>query len=131
VHLLIKEHATKDDLLMGLIHAYTVRSVLKLEGYKVASNLNFLKKIGDNEKQSPQLFDILRESREMLHKNDSIIDKDTFEDHKKPHIDVDKYIIDNDRMPTIGDRTVREIMNSPWLVEELLLETRHARLEIL
>ena len=31
---------------------------------------------------------------------------------------------------SIGMLTVRQILDSQWLVEELLLETRHARLEI-
>ena len=42
----------------------------------------------------------------------------------------DNYNYFNNNNNSVGLVTVREILGSQWLVEELLLETRHARLEI-
>lgn len=134
MHLLIKENATKDDLLMGLIHAYTVRSILKVDGYKGTSKLNFWEKMSNSKKQQlTESFDILRRARLILRKDNSETDRDrsTFINQNIGYTDVNSNnISDIDSESSIGNRTVREIMNSSWLVEELLLETRHARLEI-
>ena len=180
VHLLLKENASKQDLLFGLIHSYIVRYAMKVKGYSGRSKLNILEKLNlKDEITSESSFDILVRARELLHNNGEVDftadnlnenknktknresdvlrngissnvenfhhneSRNDFphppsgsgsgsEDVKHMHHDDynDNYNYFNNNNRSIGLVTVKEILSSQWLVEELLLETRHARLEV-
>ena len=178
VHLLLKENASKQDLLFGLIHSYIVRYAMKVKGYSGRSKLNILEKLNlKDEITSESSFDILVRARELLHNNGEVDftadnlnenknktknresnvlrngissnvenfhhneSRNDFphppsgsgsEDVKHMHHDDynDNYNYFNNNNRSVGLVTVKEILASQWLVEELLLETRHARLEV-
>ena len=180
VHLLLKENASKQDLLFGLIHSYIVRYAMKVKGFSGKSKLNILKKLNLKDELTPESsFDILVRTRELLHSNGNVVfaadnriesntkneesnilkhgiscsvddvhrneSRNEFhhphphsgsgsdsEDAKHMHHDDynDNYNYFNNNNRSVGLVTVKEILASQWLVEELLLETRHARLEV-
>ena len=178
VHLLLKENASKQDLLFGLIHSYIVRYAMKVKGFSGKSKLNIFKKLNLKDELTPESsFDILVRTRELLHSNGNVVfaadnrienctkneesnilkhgircsvddvhrneSRNEFphphphsgsdsEDVKHMHHDDynDNYNYFNNHNRSVGLVTVKEILASQWLVEELLLETRHARLEV-
>jgi hypothetical protein len=130
VYLLLKEKCTKQDLLLGLVHAFIVRFAMKSKGFQGASKLDFLQHLNLNqsEKASESTYDILVRTRDLLHrKADSVpVEKGAaFESSSSAAVAIEREI-----ELSVGQSTVQQVLRSQWLVEELLLETRHARLEI-
>lgn len=128
---MLKEKCTKQDLLLGLIHAFIVRFAMKSKGFQGASKVDFVQhlNISQSEKASESTYDILVRTRGLLHrKADCVpgekgIASETFNSSPAAGIEGDLEL-------SVGQSTVQQVLRSQWLVEELLLETRHARLEI-
>ena len=121
VHLLLKEKCTKQDLLLGLVHAFIVRYAMKSKGFQGASKLDISQHLNlkQNDKASESTYDILVRTRSLLlRKADSESSSGS------------TAVIEGESELTVGHSTVQQVLRSQWLVEELLLETRHARLEI-
>lgn len=136
IHLLLKEKASKKDLLLGLIHAFIVRYSLKCRGYHDASKLKFMIKFNriQRQKVTESTYDILVRTRILINKSSNSI-KNESELNPMNSINVDDIRegdneMDMKKKVSVGLSTVEKVLNSQWLVEELLLETRHARLVI-
>ena len=136
IHLLLKEKASKKDLLLGLIHAFIVRYSLKCKGFHDASNFRFMNRFNrvQRQKVTESTYDILVRTRILINKSSESIQYDNeLNSINKMNIDItSKGDGENDmkKRVSVGLTTVEKVLNSQWLVEELLLETRHARLVI-
>ena len=130
---MLKEKCTKQDLLLGLVHAFIVRFAMKSKGFQGASKLDFLQHISLNqsEKADGSTYDILVRTRSLLHrKADSLPNERSAGDLDSSNSSSSGPGSGIDSEQTVGHSTVQQVLRSQWLVEELLLETRHARLEI-
>ena len=136
IHLLLKEKASKKDLLLGLIHAFIVRYSLKCKGFHDASKFRFMNQFNPIQRQkvTESTYDILVRTRILINKSsESIQYDDKLNSMNKMNIDISNKSdgeIDMKKRVSVGLTTVEKVLNSQWLVEELLLETRHARLVI-
>ena len=136
IHLLLKEKASKKDLLLGLIHAFIVRYSLKCRGFHEASKFRFMHQINGTQRQkvTESTYDILVRTRILLNKSsDNVQNESELNFINNMNIDVISQVdneIDVRKKVSVGLSTVEKVLNSQWLVEELLLETRHARLVI-
>lgn len=162
IHLILKENATKKDLLLGLIHSYLVRYSMKTQGYSGGSNFNFLEKFNQkNVAASESTYRVLVRTRELLYdSNSNRNDSSNNNNHNSPennfgsnnsnnnfensnymnHSSINNTNSNNNNAnntnsnvrssPGLGVETVVKILDSQWLVEELLLETRRARIEV-
>ena len=164
MHLLLKEKASKKDLLLGLVHSFIVRYACKCNGYKGASPIDLSSRLRRNkyEAMSEGTYDILVQTRSLLHRGDDSASSDIAEKGQDVMVAGDRLVRSsggeatqegiskkdrhshstssvshgdsisgsNSNVDSIGETTVRHVLGSTWLVEELLLETRRARLEI-
>ena len=136
IHLLLKEKASKKDLLLGLIHAFIVRYSLKCSGFHDTSKFRFMNQFNriQRQKVTESTYDILVRTRILINKSSESIQYDNeLNSINKMNIDItSKGDGENDmkKRVSVGLTTVEKVLNSQWLVEELLLETRHARLVI-
>ena len=136
IHLLLKEKASKKDLLLGLIHAFIVRYSLKCKGFHDASKFRFINQFNGIQRQkvTESTYDILVRTRILINKSSNSI-KNENELNAINSINVDDIRegdneMDMKKKVSVGLSTVEKVLSSQWLVEELLLETRHARLVI-
>lgn len=105
VFLLLREHANKDDLLTGLLHSFLVRRELSKHasvGVKITDPIT-----SDGEKLNVGMMnlDVVRKTRQMIETKDT-------------------------RGVSLKDAIMTELHNSPWIIEELLLEPRFARISV-
>ena len=166
IHLILKENATKKDLLLGLIHSYLVRYSMKTQGYSGGSNFNFLEKFNQkNVAASESTYRVLVRTRELLYdsnsnrndsNNNNSMENNFVSNNEINNINNSNNNFENSNYmnhssiknnnsnnnntnntnsnvrssPGLGVETVVKILDSQWLVEELLLETRRARIEV-
>jgi Vitamin B6 photo-protection and homoeostasis len=125
IHLLLKENATKKDILLGLVHAYVVRAALLERGIvKAPQNMSAVMWdfVVQRTKCSPDNKICTSKGSTNPPKLDQTIIKDLlWSTHTQLYSGRPGVV-------PVGPQIVQEILDSPWLVEELLLETRYARL---
>jgi hypothetical protein len=106
-----------------------VRYSLKCRGYHDASKFNFMHKFNriQRQKVTESTYDILVRTRILINKssNSNAINSINVDDIREGDNEMDMK-----KKVSVGLSTVEKVLNSQWLVEELLLETRHARLVI-
>lgn len=108
VFLLFKSHATKRDIILGLIHAYIARILLSENGYKTLSWLQYQ---STKTRTSPRISEMnyVRRSKRILQGLEVI-----------PKIQLSE---------NEADSLCDQLMNHPeWLIEEMHLETTNARI---
>ena len=112
-YLLLKENATKQDLLRGLIFDFVVRQLWS-DSSKITTATNNNNNVSDSSSTS------FHDMWELLHRARALLSQPCINTH----------LLYDGHTVSLGERLINDIMDSEWHVEELLLETRHARLVV-
>ena len=118
-YLLLKDTATKQDLLRGLLFAFVVRQLWsdlsKINTTNTTStSSNNNNSTSDSSPLNPH------DTWELFHRARALLSQQCINTH----------LLYDGHTVSLGERLINDVIDSEWHVEELLLETRHARLVV-
>lgn len=124
VHLLLKQNCTLNELLRGIIHVYFVRVQLMHDEGQHEQNHS----LSEGSRTCFQRLDVVHRAGQIM-KMAAPLSMDEIGIDRLPQISANECSLNStEGSQSSADCFLRALEESSWIVDELLLETRHARI---